>query len=846
MRFTRTKSLVGIAAVAALGALPAATSIRAATPPSGTVSSTNPTVSYQSGPFFVANASGTAGAVQCGPGLPCDDYGLTVATSDTTKNLNIQIAWPNTTADFDLYVLNSSGAVVASSATSADPEQVVMPDVAGTYTVRVVPFNPLGQTFTGTASIVTKPTPPAPGTGIAPRYQNYTPPAGSSFGTDAGEPSIGANWNTGNVLFQSYLDTLKVSFNDSTSPAQATWTKSRATNALASLDPILFTDHATGRTFESQLTGQDSLSSFTDNDGATWTPSQGGGIPSGVDHQTVGGGPYAAGTLVGPLTSYKDAVYYCSQDIAASFCARSDNGGLTFGAGVPIYTMQQCGGLHGHVKVAPDGTVYVPNKSCGANQAVVVSTDNGTTWSVRPIPDSTAGQSDPSVGIGANGTIYFGYQGADGHAHVAVSKDRGLTWSHSIDVGAQFGIQNSVFPAVTAGDDNRAAFAFLGTPTGGNYQDAATFQGIWHLYIAHTFDGGTSWITSDATPNDPVQRGSICTGGTTCGQDRNLLDFMDITTDKQGRVLVGYADGCIGGCVQSGPNSFSALATIARESGGRRMFAAYDTAEPTVPRTPTVTATKTTNPASVTLSWQAPDNGGSAITKYNIYRATKSGAERLYTTTTKTTYTDTSLPKNATYYYKVAAVNSVGTGALSAEVTPTVVVQASPCTPPGLLVATDPTGDQVGAPANQDLDITAIHAGESGSNLVMTMNVANLSTMTPNREWKMIWNFTGGPRYYAGMTSNAAGQVSYDYGRVADTTNVPTSIGPAGSGSAYGKDGTITIVVPKSGVGSPAAGNSLGGLHGRTFAGQGNIAITQSASADYTAQGSYTVAGNCP
>ncbi|MDP9309335.1 MAG: hypothetical protein M3R24_00310 [Chloroflexota bacterium] len=37
-------------------------------------------------------------------------------------------------------------------------------------------------------------------------------------------------------------------------------------------------------------------------------------------------------------------------------------------------------------------------------------------------------------------------------------------------------------------------------PTGGNYQDQTNFNGEWHLYVAHTFDGGKSWVTSDATP----------------------------------------------------------------------------------------------------------------------------------------------------------------------------------------------------------------------------------------------------------------------------------------------------------------------------------------------------------
>ena len=80
----------------------------------------------------------------------------------------------------------------------------------------------------------------------------------------------------------------------------------------------------------------------------------------------------------------------------------------------------------------------------------------------------------------------------------------------------------------------------------------------------------------DATPSDPVQRGSICLKGTTCGASRNLLDFMDIGVDAEGRVLVGFADGCVGTCVASGPNSGAAIGTIARQSGGTRLFAAFD------------------------------------------------------------------------------------------------------------------------------------------------------------------------------------------------------------------------------------------------------------------------------
>ncbi len=557
----------------------------AATPMAGTVTSTATSTSWSGGPFVVPNTTGTAGPVICGAATPCDDFALTVQTPagyGDTHSLKISVQWPVAAADFDVYLLDANGAEVSSAASSSDPEVLLAAPTSGRYTVRVVPFAPAGQSYTASAALVTRPAPPPPSNQPAPGYANY--PAPKSFGAahDAGEPSIGVNWNTGAVMYQAYRSTARVTFKDSVAPAQATWQDKSASAATGcpqgstvSLDPILYTDRVTGRTFESQLAGKASLTCYTDNDGTTWAPSQGSGIASGVDHQTVGGGPFSANG-VGGVGLYPDAVYYCSQDIADALCSTSRDGGVTFGPSVPIYNLLECGGLHGHVAVAPDGTVYVPNKGCGGHQAVAVSEDNGSTWTLRTVPTSTPADSDPSVSIGANGTVYFGYQNSDGHPRIAVSHDKGRTWGNDQDVGAAFGTQNSVFPAVVAGDDDRAAFTYIGTPTRGNYQNQATFTGVWHVYVATTYDGGKTWVTTDATPTDPVQKGSICTGGTTCGQDRNLLDFIGITVDAQGRPLVGYADGCTGACATGGAQNYDALATIARQTTGKRLFAAYD------------------------------------------------------------------------------------------------------------------------------------------------------------------------------------------------------------------------------------------------------------------------------
>lgn len=590
-------ALAVLALVVALVATPDRSTVLGGTPSSGTVSPTQPALAYTAGPFAVPVADPLVCDVV---EAPCDRFALTVDTPtgfESTNSVKVVVSWENRAADFDLYVLDAAGRTLTSSSSSQDPEAVLFPAKAGSYTLLVVPFDPLGQSFNGTITFSPK---LAGGTSLAAqRYRNYPAPINARTNR-AGEPSIASNWQSGAILFQSSFFTFLVSDFDPASNT-STWTDRTAPivpgpDSLCvqelSLDPIGFGDPITGRYFNSQLLTDPVINSetcFTDDDGLTWMQSQGGGFGQSVDHQTVGGGPYkpgitdALGNTVGPTTSYPHAVYYCSQDVAFANCARSDDGGLTFGVSVPIYTiLSGCSGLHGHVKVAPNGTVYVPNKGCAGGQGVIVSLDNGRTWTPRFVPGTVQSKSDPSVGIGTDGTLYFGYANGDGRPRIAVSRDQGITWTDDTDVGAAIGLNNIVFPAVVAGDGDRAAFAFLGTTTGGNLE-AADFTGIWQVYIAHTYDGGKTWTTTTVdTPNDPVQVGCIWLSGGS-NPCRNLLDFMDATVDAQGIVHVGIPDGCILQCstdpqvkTDTANGYRTRLATVTRQIGGLRLFGGSD------------------------------------------------------------------------------------------------------------------------------------------------------------------------------------------------------------------------------------------------------------------------------
>jgi hypothetical protein len=765
-----------------------------ATPATGTLTNGSGPVTWTGGPFVVSNATAQAnGTPTCtGTGQDCDDFHLAVTViTDPTKQVRISVQWPNSTADFDVYVYDSTGTtVVATSATSSDPETCFVPATTASYIVRVVPFLPLGQSYTATASLETPPAAAVPSGSPAPRYQNYPAPASATGAGSSGEPSIGIDWNPnvaslkhdkvnlgGVAFFTANLNEYRVNFDDCPSPAINVWEdKTNSTEGVTTLDPIGFVDHlfsnnspstSPGRVFQSQLAGATSIMSYSDDDGNTWTQSQGSGQPAGVDHETVGGGPYAPTntSVVPPVVEpphplYPNQIYYASQDVGTAFAARSDDGGATFGPGVAMWNITQCGGLHGHVKVGPDGTVYVGNKSCGSNQAVAVSRDNGLTWTVKPIPGTSGGDTDPAVGIGSDNTVYFGCQNGDGHPHIAVSTNHGDTW-HDVDAGGNV-IQHCVFPEVVAGDGDRAAFGFLGTTTGGNYQDTNNFKGVWYFWIATTFDRGQTYTLVNATGHDPVQIGSICTAGTTCGADRNMLDFNDITIDEQGRVLAAYADGCVApNCTEETASSTnppynasrSALGSVLRQSGGPRLLHAFDPAEPAVPLAPRVDSVTQSSPGTtVSLSWSEPDNSGSSLTGYKVYRK-DSGTNTYAVLATitlgcpscKTSYDDnTATNANLTYTYKVTATNAIGEGTNCGEFPVGLSGPiSSPCTVPGITELTDPSGDTTPPPpANvpgTDLlsfQLAQPYAPDGNIKLVFTINTdAGQSPQPPGSAW---------------------------------------------------------------------------------------------------------------
>jgi hypothetical protein len=864
--------------IALIGALMVVSAF-AASPNSGTLSPANPVLNWTGGGPYIVPAPSNANDAICTVPMQCDIFTLTgdfpanYLSTNCHDSLHISVGWvdASATADFDVYVYDSAGTLISASsaATSSNPEVFDIPAFNGrqTFAIRVMPFLPLGLNYTGRITLVpgggdcsgggvqTPPTPPPAPSGLVPRYYNYAAP--KAVGENSGEPSIGYNLLSHKAMFIAGLQTLQVTFPQDIMPAgsvpeagDAIWKDvSNIVTKTKSLDPILYMDQSSGRTWVSQLNsivppaspvliGLNSLMAYSDDDGVSWIPAQVNPPDGSYDHQTVGAGPYPSPIPSGINKAYPNAVYYCAQAGLTAICARSDDGGLNFGPGVPIYNSvvdgvngTTCGAIHGHVKVGPDGTVYVPADNCPANgtQGMAVSTDAGTTWNVVNVTTSTPPPNgailDPSVGIAKDNTLYFCYVNTLGHPHVAVSRDRGATWTNDADIGASLGIENAVFVEAIAGDSDRAACGFVGTKTAGNHEDA-NFKGTWYVLVAHTYDGGRTWTTVNATPNAPVQREACIWnegGGNPC---RNLLDFNEITMDEKGRVLYGFADGCINECESAGPNSYSAKASIARQSGGKGLIAAYDPAEPTIPQRPYLSGRR--DDMASYLSWRAPDYGGSDIVRYEIFRGTSSGNEVFIGQTTpgKTTYNDRAISAATdTYTYKVRAVNGVGTGGFSNIIALKVGQRLEPtgaCSLPGVEVVSDPTGDESDTLPSHD--ITSVEIAEPDSfagKIVFTIKVASLATIPPGGRWAVRFVAPQKPPdtalytaedWFVSMVTSDGATPTFTYGSTGvaqGASRVFTTIGSLDAASNATSEGVITLVLPKSAIGNPQPGQDI-------------------------------------
>jgi len=229
---------------------------------------------------------------------------------------------------------------------------------------------------------------------------------------------------------------------------------------------------------------------------------------------------------------------------------------------------------------------------------------------------------------------------------------------------------------VTSGSNGSCSVAYLCTgetgydgPTGlGTPNGAAAFTGTPIVATAPNPPTNLSATGANAAVNltwtAPSSGGSPITGynlyRSTSSGTETLLVKLGVTTS--------YSDTA----VTNGKKYFYEITAV--NNIGESTISAEASATPsvptvTVPSAPQSLSARTASRRGVVLYWSAPlSNGGSAITGYRVYRSTSSGQETSYTTVACTLsscqWQDTGASRQ-TYYYEVAATNSMGTGPLS-------------------------------------------------------------------------------------------------------------------------------------------------------------------------------------
>lgn len=386
-------------------------------------------------------------------------------------------------------------------------------------------------------------------------------------GREGGEPTLGLT-SDGSIFVVEFTRTLRSDDDGST------WRDVTAPLTTTTLDPMLYVDPWTDRVFVAHLYVGCSYLSWSDDKGGNWITNPAACGTPGNDHQKL-----AVGSHLLPSPVYAGIVYYSYASFGEGiWVSRSLDGGVTW---TSAPAMSEAFGFEyrtgGPIAADRGGNVYVPAYLDGGGFAVAVSNDHGATFRAVRAGDRSAGLEgiDPGLALDAQGNAYGAYWG-DGAVRVVVSTDHGDSWSPPRPVSPP-ALTSFVLADAVAGDRGRVAVAYLATadtPRGPNHADA---WARWHLYLSYTddaLDPEPVWNTTRVTPaDDPVQIGSICTGGIGCfGGNRNLLDFIDVQAGPDGRIYAAYTDGCREGCTTP-QTSRDGRGFVAVQAEGPRLFA---------------------------------------------------------------------------------------------------------------------------------------------------------------------------------------------------------------------------------------------------------------------------------
>lgn len=181
------------------------------------------------------------------------------------------------------------------------------------------------------------------------------------------------------------------------------------------------------------------------------------------------------------------------------------------------------------------GQTFTPN-----HVYVSRSTDHGAHWTANlvyqvPFP----GEFDyifPALAVDpTNGELYAVFSDSH-HVYFSTSSDQGANWSAPVQVD-QSPLNTSIFPWVAA-YNGTVDVVYYGT-TGSSKDDSSA---VWNTYLNQTTNNGASF-SQNLVSNSPNHNGVVCTDGSACASNRELLDLFEVVIDPQnGKAAVIYTD----------------------------------------------------------------------------------------------------------------------------------------------------------------------------------------------------------------------------------------------------------------------------------------------------------------
>ena len=376
----------------------------------------------------------------------------------------------------------------------------------------------------------------------------------------AGEPTLGVN-SRNEVIVQTVPPVRS-------KDGGRTWEQTGLNAETAAVDPYLYLDRSTGRTFSAiNLQGCSQLN-ISDDLGSTWIPSQAGCGTLTTDHETISAGRPVTSTTVG----YPNIVYYCAigtgttNDLGTStICSKSLDGGHAWVVtGTPAYLDGEssetgfygipghCGGASAHLFVGSDGTLYLPRGWC-AQPWLAISHDEGLSWTRVQVAkngmngDVTSPDHGSGVGVDARGNIYYTWVAHDRLPYLAISRDHGHTFGKPMMMGYP-GLREAALPSLAVTPSGNVLIGYMGSlnspgaPWTGDYSNT-TFNG----FMSETLNPLSADPIFHTAPvsdlNIPLVRG-------TCGPVRcqAVYDFITVTFGPDGTGWGAFVDTCPDWC----------------------------------------------------------------------------------------------------------------------------------------------------------------------------------------------------------------------------------------------------------------------------------------------------------